>query len=66
MDKKQAAQEIVGLRKTTQMTQKAFAEAFDIPVRTLQNWEEGINAPNRYTKRCLTEHVNRWLNEKNK
>lgn len=31
------------LRKTTGMTQKAFAEYFGIPHRTIQNWEGGQN-----------------------
>ena len=31
------------LRKATGMTQKAFAEYFGIPHRTIQNWEGGQN-----------------------
>lgn len=29
------------LRETTQMTQKAFAEYFGIPKRSVENWEGG-------------------------
>lgn len=31
------------LRKATGMTQKAFGEYFNIPHRTIQNWEGGQN-----------------------
>lgn len=31
------------LRKLSGMTQKAFAEYFNIPKRTIENWEGDIN-----------------------
>lgn len=35
------ASNIRSLRKSTKMTQKEFSEYLHIPLRTLQNWEEG-------------------------
>lgn len=37
------------IRKKTSMTQRQFAEHFGIPLRTLQNWENGVNVPPEYT-----------------
>lgn len=36
------------IRKTTGLTQKAFASMFDIPLRTLQKWEQGEASPAPY------------------
>lgn len=36
------------MRKTTGMSQREFAELFGIPVRTLQQWEQGKSAPSPY------------------
>lgn len=36
------------LRLSTGMTQKAFAETFGIPLRTLQKWEQGEASPAPY------------------
>lgn len=36
------------LRKASGMTQKAFAAYFDIPKRTIENWEQGINDAPQY------------------
>ncbi|MFO1058581.1 MAG: helix-turn-helix domain-containing protein [Dongiaceae bacterium] len=33
------------LRHAVGMSQSAFAEAYGIPLRTLQGWEQGIRAP---------------------
>lgn len=37
------------IRRKTGMTQRQFAEHFGIPIRTLQNWENGVNVPPEYT-----------------
>ena len=39
---------IKNLRLNTRMPQKAFAEYFNIPVRTLQDWEGGRRIPPKY------------------
>lgn len=36
------------LRKQTGMTQKAFAEYFGIPLRTIENWESEVNHCPKY------------------
>ncbi len=36
------------LRKTTGLSQSKFSAKFGIPVRTLQQWEQGISAPPEY------------------
>lgn len=39
--------DIVLSRKNVGMTQKDFADAIGIPVRTLQGWEQGRRNPSR-------------------
>lgn len=36
------------LRASTGLSQKRFSEAFQVPVRTLQQWEQGKSAPAPY------------------
>ena len=37
------------------MTQKELAEKMHISLRTLQNWEQGRAAPNRFTESIFME-----------
>ena len=49
------------LRKMTGMTQKAFGEYFNIPHRTIQNWEGGQNECPAYLLELIAyklEHEN--------
>lgn len=39
---------IQDLRHKTSMSQSEFAKYFNIPVRTLQNWEQGYQKPANY------------------
>lgn len=41
------------LRKNTGLSQSKFAAKFGIPVRTLQQWEQGISAPPDYLIRMM-------------
>ena len=41
------------LRKQTGLSQSKFAAKFGIPVRTLQQWEQGISAPPEYLVRMM-------------
>ncbi|MBP5495249.1 MAG: helix-turn-helix domain-containing protein [Lachnospiraceae bacterium] len=41
------------LRKETGLSQSKFAAKFGIPVRTLQQWEQGISAPPEYLVRMM-------------
>ena len=49
------------LRKRTKMTQKDFAEYFNIPVRTLQDWEHGRRNPADYLVELIKYKVEREL-----
>ena len=44
---------IKALRKKTGLSQSKFAAKFGIPVRTLQQWEQGISAPPEYLVRMI-------------
>ncbi|MCR5789478.1 MAG: helix-turn-helix domain-containing protein [Lachnospiraceae bacterium] len=41
------------LRKKTGLSQSKFSAKFGIPVRTLQQWEQGISAPPEYLIRMM-------------
>lgn len=41
------------LRKKTGLSQSKFSAKFGIPVRTLQQWEQGISAPSEYLVRMM-------------
>ena len=36
------------IRAATGLSQRGFAEHFGIPVRTVENWERGVNVPPPY------------------
>lgn len=39
------AARVVAIRKSTGLTQRAFAEAYGIPLGTLRDWEQAKSAP---------------------
>ena len=41
------------LRKSAGLSQSKFSAKFGIPVRTLQQWEQGISAPPEYLVRMM-------------
>ena len=41
------------LRKKTGLSQSKFYAKFGIPVRTLQQWEQGISSPPEYLVRMM-------------
>ena len=41
------------LRKNTGLSQSKFSAKFGIPVRTLQQWEQGVSAPPEYLVRMM-------------
>ena len=47
------ADRIKELRKKTGLSQSKFSAKFGIPVRTLQQWEQGISAPLEYLIRMM-------------
>ena len=42
------------LRQKTGLSQSKFAARFEIPVRTLQQWEQGQSAPPEYVVRMMS------------
>ena len=47
------SERIKELRKRTGLSQSKFSAKFGIPVRTLQQWEQGISAPPEYLVRMM-------------
>ena len=45
------------LREATGLTQKAFAELFDIPVSTLRKWEQGESSPPPYVLKLIAREL---------
>ena len=52
---------IKALRKSAQLTQKALSELLNIPKRTIENWEAGVNEPPAY----LIELIEYFLRNEN-
>jgi len=46
------------LRQETNLTQKAFAEYFSIPVSTYEQWEMGIRKPPEYVVKMIATILN--------
>ena len=51
---KNISDRIKKLRKKTGLSQNKFSAKFGIPVRTLQQWEQGISAPPDYLVRMMS------------
>lgn len=47
------AEAIVTLRRRFGMSQLAFARALNVPLKTLQSWEQGIRSPSKAALRLL-------------
>lgn len=62
----EAMNEIKKMRKEAGMTQKAFGEFFEIPVRTLQDWEAELRTPPDYVVRILPYKLNPEWDYENK
>lgn len=45
------------LRKKTGLSQAKFAERYEIPKRTIENWESGVNQPPVYVLNMLRKIV---------
>lgn len=45
------------LRQQTGLSQTAFARYFEIPVRTVQDWEQGKRKPPEYLVKLMTEKL---------
>ena len=58
------------LRKASGMTQKAFADYFNIPKRNIENWEQGVNEVPKYLielieYKLLNERIIQRIENKN-
>ena len=47
------AEQIRAIRQSTGLTQAAFARVYEIPKRTIENWEAGVRVPPPYVIRLL-------------
>ena len=45
------------LRAQTGLSQTAFAKYFEIPVRTVQDWEQGKRKPPEYLVKLMAEKL---------
>lgn len=50
-------QQIIELRKETELNRKAFAEHFGIPLRTIEDWEAGRRTPPEYVPRLIKYQI---------
>ena len=50
-------EDIKTLRKQTGFTQREFSDKYDIPMSTLQHWEQGINTPPKYVVTLLEQLI---------
>lgn len=49
--------EIKAIRKKTGLTQAEFAKRYNIPKRTVENWETEVTVPPRYVVELLKRAV---------
>lgn len=49
--------DIKEIRKLTGLSAQKFGDKYDIPLRTIQNWEGGVNAPPPYLVKLLERVV---------
>lgn len=45
------------LRKRTGLSQQKFGDLYEIPLRTVQNWEGGVSVPPDYLVKLLARAV---------
>ena len=58
--------EIKEIRKMTGLSQVKFSEKYNVPVRTLQNWEAGKNSPPLYVIELLEFKIMQEFQKENK
>lgn len=49
-------------RKAANLTQRQMSEAFDIPLRTIEDWETGKRTPPSYVEKLIIEKLERIAN----
>ena len=49
--------ELKELRKKNNITQAGLSKMLEVPKRTIENWEGGINKPPEYVQRLILEKL---------
>lgn len=44
-------------RQAAGLTQRQMSEMFDIPLRTIENWESSVTKPPKYVERLVVEKL---------
>lgn len=55
--KKDVSQKVRKMRDSLGISRKAFGEKYNIPIRTLDNWERGETVPPNYVLQLLERAV---------
>lgn len=55
--------DVKNARTSAGLTQKAMAEYFDIPIRTVSDWERGLRNPPEWTCKLLVDAISRIKSE---
>ena len=50
-------------RISANLTQKQMSDLFDIPLRTIENWETGKRTPPAYVEKLIVEKLERIRTE---
>ena len=50
-------------RLAANLTQKQMSDLFEIPQRTIENWESGQRTPPSYVEKLIVEKLDRIKNE---
>ncbi|MDU5281435.1 MAG: helix-turn-helix transcriptional regulator [Dialister sp.] len=45
------------LRKKNNMTQSGLSKMLEVPKRTIENWEGGVNSPPEYVQKLILEKM---------
>lgn len=56
-------EDVKSARLSAGLTQKAMAERFEIPIRTVSDWERGLRNPPEWTCKLLVDAINRIKSE---
>lgn len=52
-------------RKAAGFTQREMSEYLGIPLRTIENWEMGVNSPSPWAERLIIEKIEQYIKERN-
>ncbi len=52
--------ELKKTRREIKMTQEGLSKMLEVPKRTIENWEGGVNKPPGYVQKLILEKLNRF------